>query len=691
MQRISNTKPAVQDQSRLRLCYTKAIALFMLLSCMSICHANDVVQSSDFFITDPQGNVSQALTLSAKVDIEVNGLISHTNIKQRFLNNSSDFVEGEYVFPLPDTASIDSMQIKIGSRIIKGQLKEKEQAKKIYKKAQAAGKRAALMTQDRPNLFRMKVTNIPAGEVIEVTMSYVNNIDFDNGKYSLMFPMTLTPRFNPLHTLLNNDITNVLKNPDFIINNLVADEIINPLELTLKLNPGFSASNVMSSSHKINIDNPFSEQQHITFSNRFEPMDSDFHLIWQQNNRQLEPGLFIESLNDKGIAETGGKDPDDIDSQATEHYAMLMLTPAAPDYQQYVLNKEIVFIIDTSGSMGGASIRQAKAALQRAIKMMNAGDSFNIIEFNSRHRSLFPHPQDVSDTTLQQADYFISRLYATGGTNMKPAIIQALTSPVDDQERMRQVIFITDGAVGNENDLMQSIQQHLGDSRLFSVAIGSSPNQHLFRQASKYGKGTFIKISKLQEVSEKMNHLFAKVSKPAMKNIELIDNNGNVLAVEPESIPDVYYGEPVKVVLKLKQLTGDITIQGTLAGNQFHQVLSLENNKNSKGIAKLWARAKIESLTDKMLLGRGDTDKLKKDIIDLSLKHHVLTAYTSFIAVDQEVVRNPGEALKKSNVKNLIPKGTQFPKTSLDILPLYALSFITLLLGCLLRLRGRHL
>ena len=663
------------------LCIT-AFAILLFSCVIRAESADDVVGASDFIIRDSQGNLSQALSLAAKVDIEINGLIAYTQVNQRFLNSSSEFVAGEYVFPLPDTATIDGLTIKIGSRVIQGEIKEKKQAKKIFKKAQSEGKKAALLSQDRPNVFRIAVTNISPNEMIEINMSYVNSIDLfhtEDGdtEYRLMFPMTLTPRFNTTEKKIETvaSIDNFFNNPIFFTNDNNAEDIKNPIELNIRVNPGFSIKDIVSSSHNVDVIDRKRNEKTIRLAKRFEPMDSDFHLSWKQDNAELQPSIFVESLT---LEET------------TEHYAMLMLTPTGADYDQVMLNKEVIFIIDTSGSMGGESIRQAKASLMQAVKLLNAGDSFNIIEFNSDFSMLFEHTTNVSQDSKADAETFINKLEAGGGTEMKPALLKALKSAVDVEERLRQVVFITDGAVGNEAELIKSINQYLGGARLFSIAIGSAPNEHLFRQVSKFGKGTFVQINQLDQVNRKMKDMFSKISKPSMKNIEIIDLQGKILAIEPESIPDVYFGEPVKVVIKLSDLDGngqnELTIRGIQAGEAFEQTLSLQQAP-SKGIAKLWAKAKIEALTDKLTLKQGDERLLKKDIVGLSMKHKILTPYTSFIAVDKTVSRPKGQVLKQSNVKNLIPKGTQFPSTSLDIQPLYVMSLFFALLGLLFRFK----
>lgn len=645
--------------------------------------------SSDFLLKDSSGNTTQALTLSAKIDMEINGLLNYTHLTQRFYNSSHDFVAGEYVFPLPDTATVDSLTIKIGSRIIEGVVKEKAQANKIFKQAQKAGRKAALLVQDRPNLFRMGVTNIPPGEVIEVAMSFVNPVEYDQGEYRITFPMTLTPRYSPLSD--ENGITarehlnseylsnNSFQNPSFMLNHPAGADIKNPIELSLHFNPGFNTKDIVSDSHDIRTNDLNENTKKISFNKRFVPMDRDFQLVWRQANHKLESQIFIESAYQHS---------DEDSPTEEEHYAMLMLTPWIEENDNDVLAKEVIFIIDTSGSMGGESIRQAKKALMTAVELLNEGDSFNVIEFNSNFSTVFNHSEVFSPDSKRRAMEFIHALKASGGTEMKSALLEALQSPIDEEERLKQIVFITDGAVGNEKELIKTVNQYLGNSRLFSIAIGSAPNQHLFRQVSKVGKGSFVKINNMTQIQDKMKQVFDKISKPAMIDIELIDHTGNILAMAPGSIPDVYFGEPINVMLKLDRPDIDVKIKGKQAGKIFEQRIEVKTT-NSKGIAKLWGKAEIEALTDKMTLGQGESSMLKQQIVDLSIKHSILTSYTSFVAVDKVISRQSESQLKTSNVDNLMPKGsratktTHYPSTSLNLQSWYALSLIFMLLGFL--------
>jgi len=636
-----------------------SLSVALLLSVaplFSLANTDDLPTTGDLVLTDQQGAPLQALHVSAKLDMKVSGMLIYSTLTQRFFNPSEHFVNGKYQFPLPDGASVDGLEVRIGSRVIKAEIKERQQAKKQFDAAVKKGKRAALMNQSRPNLFNMAIANIAPKESIEVKFTFVDQVDYDAGVFRLSVPMTYTPRFNPEH-YLDPVIDQVfkLKSP--------AQEVENPIELNLILDAGVEISNLISNSHDISVSGEASKT--IRFKQRFVSMDSDFNLSWRQNNQQLQSTLFTESLNE-------------------DRFGMLMLSPQAPEFAQKPLIKETIFIIDTSGSMGGESIRQAKRALIAAVDMLNTSDSFNIIEFNSTHRALFETSRHASAESIRKAKVFINRLSAGGGTQMLQPVKQALSSPLLEESPIRQVLIITDGAIGNEAELTQAVHQFRGDSRLFAIAIGSAPNKYLFSELSKAGRGTFTQINNLTEVDQTMQSLFDKISRPAMKNLKLIDNNGSVLSIEPSVLPDLYYGEPLVVTMTLNDEPADLILSGEISGQFFEQPIKAVDQP-AKGIAKLWAQDKIESLSNKMHLQKNNREQLKQEIIRLSIKHHILSRFTSLIAVDHQVARKANEELKQAAVESLAPKGMVIPQTNMGTYFLIIMSLICLGFGFAVR------
>ncbi len=612
---------------------------------------HNTTTAGDFVVIDAQGSKHPSLQVAAKADVKVNGLLIYTTLTQRFYNPLTEFVEGSYQFPLPSTASVDSLQIKIGSRVIIGEVKEKQAAQRSYEKAKNKGQRTALLQQNRPNLFKIDVANISPGEKIDVTLSYVDKVSYNDGTYGLTLPTTYTPRYNPRGA--DDPITDQsFRSP----NNT---SVNNPIELNLTLNTGFDVTELKSNSHAIAVTG--GREKHVQFINRFEPMNADFNLSWQQNNRTVASSLYVETKDH-------------------EHYGMLTIAAQPSAFKQPTLPKETIFVIDTSGSMGGESIAQARAALVQGLSFLSPDDYFNVIEFNSTHTLLSDNSLPANKQNIGIASHFVSNLKADGGTEMVPPVIEALSLPAKKPDVMRQVILITDGAISNEVELSQSVNLLLGDTRLFAIAIGSAPNESLFRSLAKNGRGSFVKINDTSAVSEQMKSLFNKIAKPAMKNLEIIDNNGSIISLQPESLPDVYYGEPLTVSLKLAHTNPRLRLRGIQADQSFDRIIEYAPS-NVSGVAKLWAKERIEDLNDRVRLGQGDPSLLKQSIVALSIKHNVLTPYTSFIAIDHQVARSPSDKLTRKLVPNLTPKGLAVPQTSLGITLLALLSVLCLLVG----------
>jgi Ca-activated chloride channel family protein len=353
--------------------------------------------------------------------------------------------------------------------------------------------------------------------------------------------------------------------------------------------------------------------------------------------------------------------------------------------------REMIFIVDTSGSMHGVSIEQARQALLRAIDGLQPGDRFNVIEFNSYPNALFNVSVAADSANVTAAKNFVGRLQATGGTEMRSALQHALRTP-PSESYLRQVIFITDGAVGNEEGLFELIADRLGSARLFTVGIGSAPNSWFMRKAAETGRGTFTTISALHEVGEKMDRLFRKLEHPQVTNIDLQWPGGTLVETYPAVVPDLYLGEPVSVRVKASGefRPGDnIRITGDSFGGAWSTDLSLNVNTESAGVAALWARARIADLLDKQRRG-ADAEETRAAIVETALAHHLVSKHTSLVAVDKTPVRLAGDPLKKEQVPNLMAHGQSsraifgFPATATDGPALRKGGLLTLLAAMLI-------
>lgn len=403
-----------------------------------------------FYKSAHDGQLRTAPALHTHVALRVTGFINRAHISQTFTNDSDDWVEGVYVFPLPENAAVDQMRIRIGERTIEGQIKERTEAKKVYEIAKAQGKRASLLEQERPNMFTTSVANIGPHEEISIEIEFQQVLHYDQGTFRLRFPLAITPRYIPGNAPGNNSSLVTSQVPDAArITPLVSlDKKTNPVLLTIELDAGFPVNKIKSTYHAIDQTVHDEERYTITLAEGEIPADRDFELIWEPvHGNAPRAAMFREQV---------GND---------NYYLVMMLPPQQKATEELALTKEVIYVIDTSGSMGGVSIRQARKALLLGLQRLRPRDTFNVIDFNSTTNMLFRNSQSASAQNIAQAQHYVTSLEARGGTGMMDAMHAALAKHEDNQ-RLRQVIFMTDGATGNEDALFQYIRHHLGAYRL---------------------------------------------------------------------------------------------------------------------------------------------------------------------------------------------------------------------------------
>ena len=598
--------------------------------------------------------------LHTTVKITVSGLIARTTVSQQFSNPSDEWAEGVYVFPLPETAAVDHLRMKIGDRLIEGQIQERAKAKKIYTKAKAKGQQASLVEQERPNIFTTSVANIAPNAPMTIDIEYQEIVRYDQGQFSLRFPMVVGPRYIPgqpqnpqerssspssFGWALNTDqvsdasrITPPVQHP--------SQGPLNPISLRIDLAPGMLLQNIDSPTHPITMTKQDTNSYQVTLQDRAAYADRDFELIWTPLSSETpQANVFTEQHEDETFL------------------FMQIMPPTSTSSAQNTIPREVVFVIDTSGSMGGRSIKQAKAALTLALSRLTPQDTFNLIQFNSITRSLYSTAREVSASRIHEAQRYVSGLQATGGTEMLPALTQALTYVPEKEAtlRIRQVIFITDGLVGNEDVLFALLERDLHNARLFTVGIGSAPNGHFMRKAAQFGKGTFTYIGSTNEVQDKMNHLFLKLEHPALTDIAILSKGSTFKEILPNPLPDLYNGEPLIVAFRTSALPPSITITGKQAGSHWETTQSLMDAKPRSGIAVYWARQKIAQLMDRITQGK-DKTFLRQSIVDVALKHHLVSRYTSLVAVDVTPVRPDAQPLHTHALKTNLPHGMQYEK-----------------------------
>jgi Ca-activated chloride channel homolog len=525
-------------------------------------------------------------------------------VRQRFGNVTQDCVEGIYLFPLPEMSSVDTLKMILGNRVVVGEVREREEAAREYQKAKTEGRKAALVEQHRPNVFTTSVSSLLPGEEAIIEIEYQEVARYEHGSYRLRFPMIVAPRYTPPSSP-----------QDFLT---IASRI--PLDspnvkVSVDLQPGHGLRSVTSSHHRVAQQTLGNNHFQLTLDEKDIPSDRDFELVWQPDLGSTPEATVL------------------TEKRGEETYALVLVTPPASSPVR--IPRETVFIIDSSGSMEGTSMEQAREALLLALDQLNPSDRFNVIDFDSEARALFDESLPADKDTVNAAKEFVKDLDADGGTEMLKAIELALPGDVLPGT-VRQVIFMTDGQVGNEQELFDYIHNHLGDSRLFTIGIGSAPNSHFMRNAARFGRGTFTYIGDLTQVKERMGELFDKLGSPVMTSID-VQVDDRTAEVWPQRVPDLYRGEPLVVAIRLIDALAPITLRGKIGNQMWSKQLTLPPPDSGSGIGRLWARQKIEAAMDRLSEGASPAG-VRTEVVTTALRHQLVSQFTSLVAIDRTPV-----------------------------------------------------
>ena len=647
---------------------------------------NDV-QHGSLLLKLASGGVSvDAPLLYTDVSMQVSGMINRVRVKQQFHNPGDDWVEGIYVFPLPENAAVDRMSLRIGERIIEGEIKERQEAKQIYQAALQSGKKASLLSQERANIFTTAVANIGPDERVEVMIEYQQDLLYEGGEFSLRFPLVVAPRYIPGVPVSGENISGFNGSgwavdtdqvPDASrITPPVVDPVegeVNPVSIEIRLDAGFPLARLESRYHEIDRQDLSSGEVILKLRDQHVPADRDFELIWVPKVGHAPTGaLFTENW------------------QGDEYALLMLMPPVAGESTKITTPREVIFVVDTSGSMHGASLAQAKDALKMALSRLEPKDYFNVIQFNSFTHALFNTAVPASAANVRRALSYVGGLQADGGTEILPALQQSLDGR-HHEGKLRQVIFLTDGSVGNEEELFAAIEKRLGSSRLFTVGIGSAPNSFFMTRAATFGRGSFTYIGDIAEVQEKMGQLFSKLESPVLTDIRAEWSPGQSVEMWPARIPDLYLGEPVVIAVKLAESTTHLSLDGQVNGKSWQQSVELTGGGDHSGISAIWARRKIADLMDQKVRGRSD-EEVKQAITQLALHHQMVSRYTSLVAVDKTPSRPMSEDINRKAVPTNLPQGWNaqkvfgaLPQTATPA-PLHLiLGMLSLLIGWLIK------
>ncbi|MEO8672247.1 MAG: marine proteobacterial sortase target protein [Tahibacter sp.] len=610
----------------------------LLLGFIAAAHATG---SGEIDVSGNDGVHRSVASFSTQVNFEVHGLVAEVQVHQRFRNDGAAWLEGQYLLPLPERAAVHGLRLHVGERVIVGEIREKEQARSEFAQAVASGQKASLVEAQSANLFRTAIANVAPGEVVEVDIEYWQQVQYRNGEFSLSFPLTYTPRYE-IGEPAAAGFRSASEPPADAAATLASPTAAPEVAISVELDAGLPLTRVESPTHAIDIRED-GDRRHIRLQQNRAPSDRDFVLNWTPRTLAAPAAaVFTERLGD-------------------ETFALLMLVP--PSQPTSTLPRELILVIDTSGSMEGASMVQARAALDIALSHLSPRDRFNVIEFNSTMNVLFDSAVAATAGDVQLAREWVAQLKANGGTEMRPALLRAMQGSAPEGY-VRQIVFATDGAVENADELYAAIETNLANSRLFPVGIGSAPNAHFLSKAAQMGRGSETVIRDLNDVGERMQALIEKLDRPALRDLQL--TWPGTAEVYPQRVPDLYHGEPLIVVARTSSVSGTVQAQGWLSNDAWTKRLDLDLRGSARGISHLWARNKIDAIDDALMRG-GDEPGLRQQMLDVALKFHLVSRYTSLVAIDKTPQRPPGSALQSTQIANATPDGSvNFAQTATD-------------------------
>ncbi len=556
------------------------------------------------------------------VNAYIAGFGARVTVVQTFSNTSTTPIEAVYTFPLPADAAVDRMRMEVGKRIIEGVIKRREEARRIYDAARAQGQTAALLNQERPNIFTQNVANIMPGDKVRVEISYSEILPYDHGQLEFQFPMVVGPHY------LGN-----ARDPNAISPSIIhkGTRTGTNIDLTVNLQAGAQIQSMESVLHQVNMQKTSPTTAIVKLTKRDEIPNRDFVLRYRLATDQVQSAFLTHVDPDKG-----------------GFFSLVFLPPVVPVATQ-IAPRELIFVMDQSGSQSGFPIEKSKEVTLKLIHAMRPGDTFNVLAFSNDVRALWRTPRPNTPENVAEAEKYIKPMVADGGTELRKAVVAALDIP-EDPQRLRLVLFNTDGFVGDEKMILDSIQKHRRTSRVFTFGIGNSVNHFLIDAMSAEGRGASCTVTLNEKADGVVQQFLERTQTPVLTNIEARMEGVSVSDILPAHFPDVFAGRPVVVYGRYAGSgPGRVALTGKLGGEPWTQTMQVDfpARADAPALMGLWARRHVDDLVTANWLGQiaGDERMAKTDeIVDTALEFGIMTEYTSFVAVEPRVVNIGGRS-----------------------------------------------
>ncbi|NPC71395.1 hypothetical protein HPP05_16720 [Corallococcus exiguus] len=584
-----------------------------------------------------------------EVDAEVSGFLASVTVTQVFENPYTSPLEALYVFPLPELAAVDGMEMHIGERVITGVIQTREQARDTYERAKAEGKTAALLDQERPNIFTQSVANILPGETIRVRIHYVERLTYDAGTYRFSFPMVVAPRFiggTPLPTRQGEGMepdTTTVPDASRITPPVLADSRSgHDIQLTVRMDAGLPVHSLRSTTHRVDVKRDGQSRATVSLGRDDRIPNKDFILEYVVADALIRPAVLMH------------RDPG-----ADHGYFLVMLNPQLSPTQREIVPRELYMVLDTSCSQSGLAIEKSKAITKEVLNHLMPEDTFQVLNFDTQVTKFAPTAVPATPENIQNALPYVANFWGGGGTDVNIAAREAML-PANDPARLRMVLFMTDGLIGGDEQVLGTLQKHLREeTRIFSAGVGSSTNRYLITKMGELGRGASTLVNLNRPEEDVAREFEQRMRGPVLTSV-VVDTDGlPVSDVYPKSVPDLFAGQPLFLVGKFTG-TGDgvLRISGRVRG-QVHRfdvpVHFPEVAPEHDSLKSLWARQRIEELTVEGY--RGETPEVVQGITDTALQYHLMSRYTSFVAVEQVARTAPNGESVREMVPVQLPDG----------------------------------
>jgi Ca-activated chloride channel homolog len=586
------------------------------------------------------------------VDARITGPLARVTVTQQFENPFSQKIEAVYVFPLPSNAAVDDMTMRVGDRVVRGLIKRREEARQIYEDARRRGHVAGLLDQERPNIFTQAVANIMPGAKVEIVISYVETMPYEAGSYEFRFPMVVAPRYIPGQPTGKqaggwSPDTNRVPDASRITPPVTPEGTRAGHDISLKvaIDSGVPIEGLLSKTHDVAIDRPAPDHAVVRLRDKSVIPNKDFVLKYDVAGKRVQDAVLTHHGSKGG-------------------FFSLILQPPERVAVAEVAPKELVFVLDTSGSMMGFPIEKAKEAMRHALNGLNPRDTFNLITFAGDTHILFPQPVSATPENLARAQQFLESRHGSGGTEMMKAIRAAL-EPSDRQQHVRVVCFMTDGEVGNDFEIIGEVKRH-PNARVFSFGIGSSVNHFLLDNMARHGRGEVEYVGLRDDGSAAARRFHERVRNPLLTDISIDWGGLPVSDVTPARIPDLFGAKPVVLSGRYNGSgSGAIRLRGRMAGRDFVREIRVNLPASERAhdvLATLWARRKVDDLMaqDMKAMQHGQfPEDLKQQITQLGLDYRLMTQFTSFVAVEEKTVTEGGQP-RRVEVPVEMPEGMSY-------------------------------